>query len=256
MGPHSLLSLTGSQTDVWLAAPAEITDEVLLARYRELMSDDERAQALRFRFEPDRHRHLVTRALVRSVLSRYAPVRPEDWQFERNAYGKPAIRNLGEACRSLSFNVSHTDDLVACAVTRDAALGIDVENMERRRIAFDQIAAHFFAPEELAEIQSVAPSSQRERFFQHWTLKESYLKACGMGLAIPLDQFALSLTQPASIRLSTAPALGDAAQHWQFWLFGPSKWHVLAVCRARSSHEGDPPSVRKVVPLGPEGTRC
>ena len=62
----------------------------------------------RFRFEKDRHTSLVTRALVRTVLSRYADVSPGDWRFVANEYGSPEIDEPSEE-RCLRFNLSHTE---------------------------------------------------------------------------------------------------------------------------------------------------
>ncbi len=224
----------------------------LLQRYRALLSPPELQAQQRFHFEKDRHRYLVTRALVRTVLSRYAPIAPQDWVFAANAYGKPSVAHSAAVAQTLSFNVSHTHDLVLVGVTRGAALGVDVESTQRGA-ALDAAQA-FFAPSEVADLAQLPAHLQADRFFQYWTLKESYIKARGLGLSIGLDQFSFDLSQPGRVRLWVDPGQNDSAAHWRFWQLRPSPQHWVAVC-ARSqgqSHHSVQPTLhmRRVVPLG------
>jgi 4'-phosphopantetheinyl transferase len=77
-----------------------------------LLSQEEQRQQLRFHFERDRHRYLVTRAMQRTVLSKYVGIAPRDWRFTSNDYGRPSIAAEHAAARGLEFNLSHTDGLV------------------------------------------------------------------------------------------------------------------------------------------------
>jgi len=131
--------------------------------------------------EEDRRRALVSRALLRETLSRYAPVRPEAWAFAPGAHGKPAISN--PAGLRLRFNLSHTGKLVACALTLDDEIGVDLEDTTRELDPFE-IAERVFSREEIAAFRALAPESQRRRFFESWTLKEAYLKARGLGFEL------------------------------------------------------------------------
>src|SRR5262249_4723943 len=100
------------EVHLWLAFCDAILDSKLLAAYQELLSASERAAESRFHFAGDRQCYLVRKALLRSILSRYAPVAPKDWVFSTNAHGKPQIANSQLIDGSLSFNVSHTEGLV------------------------------------------------------------------------------------------------------------------------------------------------
>ena len=73
------ITADSSRIDLWCTYISEIGDDSLLSRYDALLSAEERARQARFRFARDQRRFLVTRALVRTVLSRYAAVRPEEW---------------------------------------------------------------------------------------------------------------------------------------------------------------------------------
>jgi 4'-phosphopantetheinyl transferase len=90
-----IIQPTPAEIHVWLTFCEAISERCLLASYRELLNATEKEEESRFYFARDRHRYLVTRALVRTVLSRYASVDPKDWVFSRNAYGRPYIVNGG-----------------------------------------------------------------------------------------------------------------------------------------------------------------
>ena len=226
--------------DVWLAVEDEI-DEAARAGFGALMTAAEREQQQRFRFDHDRSRYLITRGMVRTVLSQYADIAPADWTFECNDYGRPHIApRHGEAC-ALSFNISHSRGLIALAVARHRALGVDVEQLTQRPVSMD-IAQRYFAPVEVADLARVPQAGQQDRFFEYWTLKESYIKARGMGLSIPLDQFAFHYPHEHAVQLTVDPALGDDAGRWRFWQCRPTPDHLLALCAEQG--EGPAPTVR------------
>jgi len=116
---------------IWYAPTESITDPALLAAYRQLMSADERLREKRFRFEKDRNTYVVTRALIRTVLSRYSSTDPCDWPFEENRYGRPELSRKSNA-PLIRFNLSHTSGVVACIVALERDVGIDVEDITRR----------------------------------------------------------------------------------------------------------------------------
>ena len=246
-----LLALDGRHIDVWLARPSQIQAPDLLMRYRALLTEEECERVERFRFEKDRHRALVTRALVRTVLSRYLALEPTEWRFGENEHGRPHVVNAVAGADTLSFNLSHTTGLIVLAVSHRKVVGIDTEYLDRKNATAD-IANRFFAPSEVAELVRLHPQQQRERFFQYWTLKESYIKARGMGLALPLDGFAFALEREGQIGFTVNPELDDIAERWRFWLFRESPQHYIALCVERHAHV---PQVvmRDVVPLVSEG---
>lgn len=244
---QDMLELSTGEVHVWLAFEERIRDEALLQQYHALMNPEEAAQQRRFVFERDRHRYLVTRALVRSVLSRYAPVAPRDWAFTPNRYGKPSPDNAAARDMALSFNVTHTQGLVVLAITREAALGVDAENTETRKAPID-VADHFFASDETSALARIGAERQHDRFFQYWTLKESYIKARGMGLSIPLDKFAFLFHAEERLELTVHPELEDMASRWRFWQFRPPGF-LLALCAERIQAERQRVVLRDVVPL-------
>jgi 4'-phosphopantetheinyl transferase len=247
---RAALALDGSGVHLWLTFVQDAADPALHQRYRQLMTAEEQARADRFYFERDRQRYLVTRALVRTVLSRYAPVAPTDWRFEPNEHGRPLIVNDDAAARSLSFNLTHTDDLIALAVTRGREVGIDTENIERG--APLDVADRYFAPSEVRDLRALRATQQPLRFFELWTLKESYIKARGMGLAIPLRHFAFDLRDERRVSLAIAPELQDPTERWALRQLWPSERHPLALCVEHLNGRPFDLLARRIVPLATE----
>lgn len=196
--------------------------------YLDLLQPDERARHDRFVFARDRLQFLATRALVRTVLSQYEDVAPIDWRFATGERGKPYVAGPRVA-QPLSFNLSNTRGLIVCAVSRDhGQLGCDTEDTTRRTETVG-IADHYFSAHEVAALKALPPSQHQARFFSYWTLKESYIKARGLGLALPLSQFSFLLDGEPEIGIRFDPRLGDDAKRWRFALRRHGARHFVAL---------------------------
>src|SRR5207237_784353 len=125
--------------------------------WRDLMSSGERDRHDRLRSADGRKQFLVTRALARTVLSRYAEPAPPAWTFKTNAHGRPEIEGP-EGVPPLRFNLSNTTGLVVCAVALDRDIGIDVEDRERpgETVA---IVECFFSTLEVAALRALPPEA-------------------------------------------------------------------------------------------------
>jgi len=232
---------------VWFSATFEPADAALMARCHDVLSDDERARAARYFFDRDRHTYLAAHALVRTRLSQVTGVDPCDWTFVTNKYGRPEIATPAEHVR-LRFNLSHTRGLVACALTWQRDVGVDVENLERQEGSLD-VARRFFAASEVEALGCVAEEHRRRRFFDYWTLKESYIKARGMGLSLPLGQFAFDVADEQAIAISFGPEIDDDPQHWEFHASRPTPQHRLALAVRRPPGERLQIDIRETTPL-------
>ena len=195
------------------------------ARVEPLLSEEERARRAEYRFAKHQHQFTVTRALIRTTLSQFADVAPREWRFTLGAQGKPSIANDGVA---LQFNVSHTEGLIVLAVAT-AEVGVDVEATSRETDHLAVGRRFFSAP----EYEELARSSDAARaFFHYWTLKESYIKACGGGLSIPLSTFAFTPpnVDPPQIRFIRR---NDDPDAWRFVTLRKGEHQMAAAVRTR-----------------------
>ena len=176
-----------------------------------LLSADERARHDRFMSADDRRAFAIAHALLRVTLSEHAAMSPRDWTFDATPSGKPVLDpSHGVA---LSFSLSHTRGLVACAVADGVDVGIDVESHGRAMDA-DALAARFFASAETAYIRSaVDVVDVSRRFITFWTLKEAYVKALGVGLSYPLDDVVFSVAADEAVEARVA---GRRLAGWHF----------------------------------------
>jgi 4'-phosphopantetheinyl transferase len=243
----SLIPLDSGEIHLWLAYCEEI-DERLYAGYRKLLSAEEKAQETRFHFPRDRRRYLVTRVLVRCVLSRYASTLPEEWMFCADRYGRPDIANGQANNAGLSFNISHTDGLIVLAVLKNGRIGVDTENIRAREASID-IARHYFAASEVEALTAAPLQDQQYRFFEYWTFKEAYIKARGIGLSLPLDKFQFHYPSARGVEIEIDPELKDLPARWQFWQFSPAPQYLVAICAERIAHGARRLIVRQTVPM-------
>jgi 4'-phosphopantetheinyl transferase len=236
--------LPSDEAHLWYVRPEAASDPALLQAYDALQTDEERARGARFVFERSRHQHRVTRALVRSTLSRYAAVPPEAWRFAVSAHGRPEI-SAPTVAPGLGFNLSHADGMIVCLVARNLEIGVDVEDAARV-VEFLGIGQRFFSTAESAALASVPEERRGERFFQLWTLKESYIKARGLGLSLPLSAFSFHLGGER-IDVSFAPPIVDEPASWQFDQLRIGRHLVATAVRMR----GTPVTirVRETIPL-------
>jgi 4'-phosphopantetheinyl transferase len=236
------------EAHLYFALEDQIREPALLSAYDALLTPEERTRKQRYVFEKNRHEYLITRALVRSVLSRYAPLRPAAWTFSANEWGCPAIASAEG--QGLRFNLSNTRGLVCCLVAADRDVGIDVEDVTREGETVT-IADRFFSPSEVDELRAQPEERRRPRFFDYWTLKEAYIKARGMGLAIPLDHFSFLLANDRPIGIAFDPRLEDDASSWQFEQLRPTPNHLVSVAIRRKNEADLRLVVRRVTPLLP-----
>lgn len=227
------------EVGVWLLDPSRIDGT---ARHGALLDRQDNIKLARFRNRDKREEFIHSRALVRTVLAACVGSDPRELRFVEGEHGKPAL--VDDVAGPWRFNLSHADGLIACAVTRDHDVGVDVEAHDRRGTLLD-IASRFFAPSELAELHSHSRATQRERFFTYWTLKEAWLKARGTGMTLPLRGFAIDLEHdggPIGIRFT--PEIDDDPAHWSFASLQPSRRHRLSV--ALHHGEGFELSIRRL----------
>ena len=122
-----------------------------------------------------------------------------DWQFTCNPFGKPQSRD-GFGAQAPYFNLSHSHGRAVLALSRTPQIGVDIEFAGRER-RISEIAHRYFADAEAQDLLALSGPAQQRRFYELWSLKEAYIKARGLGLAIPLKSFVYALS-PGRIDLN------------------------------------------------------
>jgi 4'-phosphopantetheinyl transferase len=204
----SLEALRAGDVDVWYVDLA--VDAATVARHAAGLTEEERARAGRFKFEPDTRRFVLARAALRSVLGGYLGMAPATLEFLFGDHGKPA---LAGAHAALGFNLSHSGEMALVAVGWERAVGVDVEQW-RELSDLDALARRVFAPPERAVLGALAEAERPPAFFRCWTRKEAFIKATGRGLAQPLDRFVVSITATERARFLDIEGDPAALARW------------------------------------------
>ena len=146
----------------------------------DILSEDEKQRANRFKIEKVSKFFILCRGFLRTVLSRYLFVKPNEIKFEYEKFGKPFVKS------DIEFNLSHSQNTCILAVS-DIKVGIDCEFMENKD--FDKISQRFFSEEEYNIIsQTKNIELKKELFYKSWCLRESMAKMTGEGLSNLLSQ--------------------------------------------------------------------
>jgi 4'-phosphopantetheinyl transferase len=198
---------------LWCAYPHDLLEEEAAQAAVRLLSKEELTRWQRFKFDRHRREYLATHALARTALSHSRLLPPEAWRFQLNAYGKPSI----EPECGLRFNLSNSLDLVVCLISERAEVGVDVEPHKRAESILE-VAPRMFSPRELAQLEALRENERPERALRLWTLKEAYIKARGMGLALPLNRFSFLFEGETKMRMAMDLSLGDEPGRWRFCL--------------------------------------
>ncbi len=193
---HSLEKLTEdlilgeSEVHLWTVNTNDPGIEIDML-YENILSGDEKKRADRLRFPEERGKFIISRGVLRSILSKYLKSEPRDIIFEYNKYGKPSLPaaiNPG----NIKFNLSHSRNVVLYAITRNNEVGVDVEYLRDVKRA-GKIIERFFSSAEMDFYRAQPDDMKTHAFFRLWTGKEAYTKARGTGFSLPLKEHYISL---------------------------------------------------------------
>ncbi|XP_063414408.1 L-aminoadipate-semialdehyde dehydrogenase-phosphopantetheinyl transferase-like [Mytilus trossulus] len=184
---------------------------------------EERERIKKFYFTKDAKAAMIGRLLIRNLVAEYTDIPYKDIQLSRTEKGRPYVLN-----RSLpfDFNVSHQGDYAVIGAESDTIIGTDVMKLEPPRSSgvgkfFDTMNRQF-SKDEWKIIKSPAmETDQLKLFFRHWCLKESYVKALGIGIGFEIHRlnFKLNTLNLPSDRPLTNTTLKVDEKEEKDWIF-------------------------------------
>lgn len=179
--------LSDKQIDVWQFSLKNLPPLAFA-----LLNEEEKLRSERFYFSRHSRRFIVARAMMRKILGFYLDVDPKKLEFAYSKHGKPFLSHDNQEV-GIEFNLSHSADLALLAIGKTYPLGVDVEQFSER--PFADISQKMFSPDEIAALQRMPEHLQCHAFFKIWAQKEAFIKACGLGLAYPTEEFTVSLDE-------------------------------------------------------------
>jgi len=183
----------------------KLTDDAYFRECYNQLSSARRAKIDRYHFRKDKMLSLGAGILLDKGLREYG-LREAKVQFGLKKNGKPYLRDYPQ----IHFNLAHSEKMVL-AVFADAEVGCDIEYTKEADL---ELAKRFFRPEEYAYLAGLEGEQQNSAFFQLWTLKESFLKATGMGMELPLNAFGFYLSEgEIKVRQSYDTCVYDVRQY-------------------------------------------
>jgi len=223
-----------AQVQVYVCPVSRVPqDHMVLSHYLGFLSS---AEKLRYdQYHPKAARlFLISRVLVKTVLADKLGISPHQVNIQLHPNGKPFV----QGSKAVYFNLTHSADVIVLAVTEEGEIGVDVERVNRefewRRV--DSV----LAPNEIEWIQEnepIDPFSVYQRFFQIWTLKESYIKCTGHGMSSHLKKLNFHILAENIKFLDATKDTQDTEQyHFQSYIYDCN--FIFSICLQQSHNIG------------------
>jgi len=170
---------------------------------------EDRGFALGSRNERGQRQRLMVRALLRAELAQHYPAPEAAWRILRDDRGAPLLADQGGT--TLPFiSLSHSGDLVACAISTDGPIGVDIERIRADR-PLAALAEAAFGPGEAA---AVARAGSAE-FYRIWTLREALAKATGAGFGLLVNR--VDLVPPGAGGSGLGHCIDGREWRFRYW---------------------------------------
>ena len=218
----SFVSLKPNTVHIW-SINFGVNDETFKTYYN-LLSEDERTRANKFKFYKDKRCYVVTKGALRLLSGKYLNKDAKEIKFEYEKYGKPKFKHKS----NLNFNVSHSGDLAIIGFVLDHTIGVDIEKIKNDFDTFE-IAANFFSKTEIASLRKIPKIEQHIAFYRCWTRKEAFIKGKGSGLSFPLDTFSVTLDSDLKAQLLETNWNETEKNDWSLQSFKPNSNYLAAV---------------------------
>lgn len=219
---------------------------------------DELERINKFQFQDDSKCSLIGCALIRKFLTQVTGTASNQLVLTRSHYGRPEICDEYRATQThwpanISFNVSHSGDYCVLAGFSsrdrqvDAKVGVDVTKIiskSGKELArfLDLMKRREFTSAEWETVEEVAEDRQKcVNFTRLWCLKESYIKAIGLGLSFRMNRIDFRFPEEHKYQLSMKALKGGLvsdtivlldgtmATDWRFHLTALDDEHMVGL---------------------------
>ena len=204
------LEISTRRVDVWLTS-TELAEEQVL-EYKKLLSGAELARAEKLAVAVKYKEFVVTRGLLKQMLSKVTGLDVSALHFNHGEHGKPCLAG-NVAGKNVVFNVSHSHGMALVAITLGNRLGIDLEKL-RQEVEWQALARRFFSDAEFRALSRQPDDCRMKSFFTCWTRKEAFVKAVGNGIAYGLKEFDVSIDPGGSAGLLNIRGDSEEAADW------------------------------------------
>ncbi len=203
----------------------ENRDFILSEAAAAIVSAERLDRSRKFRNQSDFLLSMGGEILARAMIRKKLGIKNCDIKFSKMPYGKPFLAGRD----NFHFNVSHSGDIVLCAIA-DAEVGCDCEFISAdNKIEDIEIV---YTDKEYKAIQSLHGGGKIIFCHQIWALKESFLKCAGIGLG----------EEPAAIEVSFNGGGGPASVYkngqkldFLLKLYGGIEGYAAALCIKKPS---------------------
>ncbi len=163
--------------DVYFSRTSRFSDRY--PDFRKVLSYDENLRADQFHFEEIRQTYVISHGFLRVLLAARLGIHPPEVMIRKDARNKPFLED-----NPLFFNLSHTRNAFAIAISPDFNIGIDLEKVNKG-LDYGSVSGSCLNSSEQMYIEETQ-AELYDRFFFLWTRKEAYLKALGTGITSDL----------------------------------------------------------------------
>ncbi len=165
-------SLKKNQIDVWLLPIdgwdfTELGDSLI----NNLLSKQEQLRFARFRPATKKAEFLASRLLLRHLLTQYTECDPSETEAIPDEMGRPFWEEAGNNI-DLFFSLSHTKNMICCALSRNSEIGCDIESLQPRKYQ-ENLTERVFSKKEKKFYKEMIRLADAE-YRNHLISKENY----------------------------------------------------------------------------------
>ena len=195
-----------------------------LETFEAWLDSAESARSSRFLSAEKRHRWIAAHGQMRLILGRYVDVAPDAVVFDYPESGKPEVAEPNRTLKT-HFNLSHSDGMALLAVSR-FEVGVDIEHIRTGKDVI-RLGRAVLTARDLDLLRRLPATRRALLFYMHWTLRETFAKARGEGVASLLRNPTPMAVHGSFVRMEEP--LSTDAQTWFARLLMPDSGYVGAV---------------------------